>query len=61
MFLYLLLKRPNLADMKAAAELFKESYGAVCRGYGYGMGLVYATRTPVSEIDQDILGIVVWN
>lgn len=61
MFLYLVLKGPVLADMKAAVELFREAYKAEFRGIGYGLGLVYATKKPVSDEDRFVLGIIHWD
>lgn len=60
MHLYLLVKGPAICDLRAAVELLKECYNAKSRGPGYGLGLVFATDTPVSADDMNTLGLVSW-
>ena len=60
MFTYLVLARPDLHDMKAAVDLFRETCRAQCLGNGYGLGLVYRTDQPVSDSDAEVLGVVEW-
>ena len=57
--IYLVLCRSNLRDFKAAVELIRECFGAESRGIApMNMGLLYVTRTPLSEDDMETLGIV---
>lgn len=57
--LYLVVKRRNLGDLRAALELVKECYGCVKSGLApFWMGFVVQTTKPIPPADMEFLGVV---